>query len=319
VLTVRFPGSFAQNRDLFEDARAADTRLGDPLLHVAIVHKGLSALEHGDLEAHDRYLEDATRTVERVPEPYFRWTIGFCTSTRRLLSGDLAGAEHMATVALERGLASGQPEALRFYAAQLFEIRRAQGRLGEVLDVLEQTVEDNADFAPFRAGLAAALCDVDRVDDARQVIDVDVSDGFAQYPFDVSWTTSMLLLAEVVHSLSIREPAALLAELLEPWRGWVAYSTLTCHGSLARGLGLALATIDRRKDAVEAFEQALEMNRRLGAPILVARTELDLARTLADTDRSRARALTTSAADTAAELGLGTVARRSRELLAELS
>jgi hypothetical protein len=94
---------------------------------------------------------------------------------------------------------------------------------------------------------------------------------------------------------------------------------LTCHGSLARGLGLALATIDRRKDAVEAFEQALEMNRRLGAPILVARTELDLARTLADADRSRARALTTSAADTAAELGLGTVARRSRELLAELS
>jgi hypothetical protein len=76
--------------------------------------------------------------------------------------------------------------------------------------------------------------------------------------------------------------------------------------------------VDDRDSAIEAFEHALAVNGRLEAPILVARTELDLARTLRDADRTRARTLATSAGEAAAELGLGTVARRSRALLAEL-
>ncbi len=149
--------------------------------------------------------------------------------------------------------------------------------LAEVFDRLEPAVTNIPGIRAFQAGLAVAYRELDRVDDADRLLDVESADGFESYPFDYTWTTSMLYLAEVCAYLDRREPAEVLAEKIAPWRAQVAYSAATCGGSLARGLGLVLATSGRHDEAVDAFEQALRVNERLKAPIFVARTELDLA------------------------------------------
>jgi class 3 adenylate cyclase/tetratricopeptide (TPR) repeat protein len=318
VLSVRSPDTLGRRMQLVEEARAAAERTGDPVLRAAVATKRAASLEVADVLAHDRALDEATQLLVHVREPYLVWCVAYMTSVRRHLMGDLGGAESAAERALELGLATGQPEAFRFYAAQLFEVRRAQGRLGEIIDVLGRMVLENSDIAAFRAGMAAALCDLDRLDEVRQLLEDDFADGFARYPFDISWSSSMLYLSEACNQLGAREPASALAELIEPWRHQVAYTSITCGGSLARGLGLAHVTCGRHDEAVRAFRQALDVNRRLEAPILVATTELDLARVLRQTDPVAARELATAAATTAARLELGPIARRTRQLLDEL-
>ncbi len=73
----------------------------------------------------------------------------------------------------------------------------------------------------------------------------------------------------------------LVAELLAPWRDQFAFTGITCDGSVARPLGVALATAGRFDEADEAFVQAVAIHERIDAPIELARTQVNWARMLA--------------------------------------
>jgi tetratricopeptide (TPR) repeat protein len=317
---LREPATLDRRRRLLEEAEAAALNTRDAALRaqIAVGSQG-AALESADVDEHDRHLTIVTTYAEQSPEPYPRWSAMWLRSLRLLLTGDTTGAEAASNDALQVGSASGQPDAFAFYAGQLYEIRRAQGRLAEILPTVERIVAENPGLHVYRAVLALALCDTQRLEDANAVARPDLADTFQSFPCDGLWGTSMLLWAEVCRHLNAVKPAQALVASLEPWRTHVATTGITCGGSLAYGLGLSLATAGDSEQAVEAFEQALDVNRRLGAPILVARTEADFAWALRDLDPNRTRALAQSAAATADRLGLGTIGKRANDVLDALA
>nr|GID90437.1 hypothetical protein Ade03nite_93610 [Actinoplanes derwentensis] len=87
-----------------------------------------------------------------------------------------------------------------------------------------------------------------------------------------------MLWAEVCHRLTFTEPAARMAPILHNWREQAA--------------GIALAA-----------------NRRLRAPLLVARTQLTYAELLATGEPERARALASEAGYTAEQAGFDAIGR----------
>jgi len=91
-----------------------------------------------------------------------------------------------------------------------------------------------------------------------------------------------------------------------------------CLGSAASFLGRLAATMGRSDLAAQHFERALQVNEELRAPGCLARTQVDYARAILSSggwgSDQRADELLAAAAKTAAELGLGAVARKVQAL-----
>jgi hypothetical protein len=113
--------------------------------------------------------------------------------------------------------------------------------------------------------------------------------------------------------------ASRLVELLYPWRDQVATTGAIVFGSLAHPLGLVLVTTGHLDEAEDAFALAAAVNKRIGAPILLAETQLDLARLLQrrdrEDDRARASELAHAAHAVAAKHGAHSIERGARALL----
>src|SRR3990170_3381062 len=133
---------------------------------------------------------------------------------------------------------------------------------------------------------------------------------FADVPRDGGWLTSMAYLSETCASLADGRRAAALYDLLIPYadRNVVQGAFSDYWGSSSRYLGLLAATMERWEDAARHFQDAIEMNARMGARPWLAHTQHDYAGMLlrrgAKGDRKKALALLTQALDTAQELGM---------------
>ena len=125
---------------------------------------------------------------------------------------------------------------------------------------------------------------------------------------------AMTLLSDVCADLGDGERAALLYAKLEPYAAInvVIGLAAVCLGSAESFLGKLAATMGDSVRAERHFERALVANALLGAPGCLARTQVDYARALGS--GRRAAELLAAATQTAAELGLGAVARKAAEL-----
>ncbi|WP_205809251.1 AAA family ATPase [Micromonospora sp. HNM0581] len=305
-----------RREQLLREGVAAADRAGDARLRgmLSMSHHEI-ALERGDRDTMDREKHIRNSFAERSPEPFVRWTNAQTLSIHFFLDGDLEAADAAAHDAFQVGVATGQPEAYFGYAGQLFQIRRAQDRLAEVAEALERLLAENPTLQVFRAALAYVWCELGREQDARTLTDSpDVSPGGAPQ----FWSTTLLLWAEVCHKLTLPTLAARLVPILDRWREQVASTGATTEGSIAYGLGLALAALDRTADAAAAYELALTVNRRLRAPLFVARTQLAYAELLADSDPDQARAHATDAKATTERFGFALINRRTAHLLEHL-
>src|SRR5581483_9904790 len=91
--------------------------------------KILSLLELGDLSAVDREIDAYERASASVRLPHNVWYLALVRSARAFLVGDFATGERLATeAAAVRGEHGQHDNALMFYGAQLFTLRREQGR-----------------------------------------------------------------------------------------------------------------------------------------------------------------------------------------------
>jgi class 3 adenylate cyclase/tetratricopeptide (TPR) repeat protein len=311
-----------RSANAYEQWQAAE-RLGSPYhAEGASGRMLMAAAERGDLVEVDEYLDRAARFTAETDLPWSRFATALYSAWRRLLAGRIDESEEAAAEALQVAT-DWDPNAFTFYAAQIYDIRRAQGRLGEIIQLLEQAVAANPRLPSFRVMLAAALCEIDRAHDAREVFEPLVEHGFEQLAFDVTWLTAMMHCAEVAAHLDHRRAAEMLNELLAPWRDRFVSTGITCAGSVARPLGLVLGAAGRLDEADEALAEAAAVHERIDAPIELARTRVDWARVLVirnrPSDRGRARELLGLALSTAETLGLTTIKRRARSLLGELT
>ncbi|MEU4245459.1 AAA family ATPase [Actinoplanes sp. NPDC026619] len=314
---LRTLDALERREQLLDEGIAAAERTGDARLRglLSMSHHEI-ALERGDRDVMDRERNIRDSFARRSPEPYVRWTNAQTQSIHHFLDGNLDGAEAAAQAAFEGGVATGQPDAFFGYAGQLFQIRRAQDRLAEVAGALEQVLDQNPALQVFRAGLAYVWCELGREPDARALADtLDVSAGGAPQ----FWSTTLMLWAEVCHTLALPVPASQLVPILDGWRDQVASTGATTEGSIAYGLGRALATLGRVDEAAAAYDLALTVNRRLRAPLFVTRTQLACAELFAGAEPDRARALATDARATADQFGFARVKRHIEQLLERLA
>jgi len=273
-------------------------------------------LESGNRDAVDAQIEAFTAGAEQLRQPLYLWQAAVWRAMRALLEGSLDQAEELAAEALAAGGPAEGVTAAQYYGIQLLAIRREQGRMGEVEQAARQMVASNPIRPAWRAALATVLWESDQPAEARAELEQLAGEDFRDIPHDGDWLTTMSVLCDLCAALEDPARAALLYEALLPYErvNVVAGIAVVCFGSAARYLGKLAVTIGRERDAGDHFELALEQNASLGAPVLLAHTQLDYASSLGH--GVRARRMIDEAARTAAELGLAALAQRAEGLAA---
>jgi tetratricopeptide (TPR) repeat protein len=272
-------------------------------------HSFWAAWELGDPHRRAVELASMARVAEELRQPAQLWMLAVAEATLALSQGRFGEAAELIERAAEIGesvLAWGAGAARKM---QLFLLHREQGRLDEfVVDV-----RDHADEFPsplvHQAVLAHVYARLERTDEAEALLHELTSRDLSDWHVDEEWLLSTCLLAETCAILGDTERVSPLYELLLPYGSLnaVAVPELAL-GSTSQPLGLLATLLDRFEDAARHFEEALQMNERMGARPWLARTQEDYARMLlrrlGKGDRERAEELLSPAQATYEELGM---------------
>jgi hypothetical protein len=181
-------------------------------------------------------------------------------------------APRLARRAAELGRA--QPDASAFLADQLAAIRWDQGRLPELVPMLEEVVSAHPGLRLFGAWLSLGEADGGRPDAARALIEPSFAAGFADVRRDVVWLSTLSLYAETCARIGMLDAAAELYAQISPYADQVVFNASIVLGSahwfLAR-LSYALGEDARAGRHLAAAERT---HRRLDAPVMLARAEV---------------------------------------------
>ncbi|MGD0638944.1 MAG: AAA family ATPase, partial [Nitrososphaerales archaeon] len=205
--------TLADNLEALEVAE----RLGDPVrLCLAAANAFIDATRATRFDLLDRCLSIMEEQAQRVRQPGLRRTSRINHAVKAMLEGNTTQAEELATSVLELGAASGEPDAFGFYGAQLASIRYQQGRMGELVSVVNDLVEQNPGLPAFRSALATASLQAGDEDAARALLEEDIVAGFSVHE-DTAWLTTILSYSRVPIELNMAEQAERLLKLLVPF------------------------------------------------------------------------------------------------------
>jgi DNA-binding SARP family transcriptional activator len=275
--------------------------------------------ERGDRRAADAELGVVTKLAEALRQPaQLQMTLG----TRAIFSlaeGRLEAAEAL----IEESVTLGERtwvSSLLNARMELWMLRRHQGRLAEIREPIERSLEEFPERAPFcRCVLAHLNAELGETDQARRLFDDLAANRFAGVPQTSDRLVNLGLLADVASVLNDVDRAAVLYELLLPAAACNAVDVPEIFtGSVARNLGVLAALMGNWDDAESHFEAGLEMNERFGAPPWHARTQVDFSRMLLarieSGDRERSLDMLRAARGTFQRLGMESWAVYSAEL-----
>jgi len=277
-------------------------------------------LELGDLAGVGREIRACERTAEKLRTPYARWLRAALRAMRALLDGDLEAAERHIRETIHLGERVDSLEVVLELQTQLFCLRLEQGRAAEIEPAARAQIQRFPDAPAWRAALGRILVAAGRLNEARRELEQLAGARFADVPRDRGWLPTLALSAEVSFATGDAQAAEALEPLLAPYAqlSVVPGSGLLYYGSVSHHLGLAAATRSRWDAAIACFEAALEMERKAGAGIWVARTQAAYARALlsrqAPADSPRAAKLLTEAKMTARAQGFSDVSESLRDL-----
>jgi tetratricopeptide (TPR) repeat protein len=274
----------------------------------------IAMLEAGNLVEARRSHEAGARIADRLRQPAQLWDSAARRALLALYDGRLAEAESLTREAYAVGRSVQTVNAQLVLDLQLYAIRREQGRLPEVLDVVERAVDDYPGYPVWRYVLIDVLAELGRTTDARTELARAGVEGYPVY-LEMQWLFSMTLLGDVCCALEDADTAEVVYARLLPYARFNAVlPPELCFGSVSRALGNLAATADRRDDAVRHLEDALAMNAAGGSGTWLAHTQHDLARTLLERDgggdRARADDLLAAAKASAEAMGLRALAAR---------
>jgi tetratricopeptide (TPR) repeat protein len=243
----------------------------------------LTALvELGDVETAHADLATMHRVARELRQPSQAWLVTVYDALLALLAGRLDDAARLIDAARDLGEGPQSWNAAVTYRLQIYVLRREQGRLAEIEDLVRASVADYPTYRIWPCVLAHVLCETGGEDEARAALGALAGDRFASLPFDEEWLVSIGLLADVASAVGEDGHAAALYELLLPYADRVAISYPEIStGAVARSLGLLAGSIGRRDDARRHFAAAVALHRRIGARTWLARTERDAAGLLA--------------------------------------
>jgi DNA-binding CsgD family transcriptional regulator len=260
-------------------------RLGQQVGHLQfrVVAQGSqcwSLLERGDVAAAwqaDALNEELVRGHGRVISE-----LGLANrrATRLYLAGELAAAEGatetLRTIAETMAWATGL-DPIHYHALHLPMIRFLQGRIGEVVPLIEDAVNAHPAIATYQAVLALAYARTGNLAGARDILGRITDDRVAGLPRNFLWYTGMVALADVADLTGQLATAAVLEQELSPYSGRLAAHTTGVSQPVDIALAqLALARRDNnRADALA--DNAAKASRHSSTPIFLARALLQQA------------------------------------------
>jgi class 3 adenylate cyclase len=304
-----------------EMLRLAD-EVGDRGIALEAHHFRLfNLLTLGDIEGVDADIEAYARLAEDLRQPLYLWMTMLFRAMRALLDGRFEEGERLAQQALAIGQRAQGQTAVTWFGTQTNVLRMEQGRVRELEAGTRSLVEQYPGAPIIRCALAFIYSEMGREAEARAEFERLAANDFADLPQDYAdWLPSISLLGYVCAFLDDGRRAATLYDLLLPYAGQnvVVGPAISCLGSASLSLGQLAATMERWEEAARHFEDALEMNARMGARPRVARTQHDYAHMLLARDepgdRQKALELLAQALDTAQELGMKALVERALAL-----
>ncbi len=318
---IAAPDTLAQRRLLLGELFDLTQRLNDPRLsHFAAAWRFGTGLESGDRPQIESSLLTLRALAASMPQLTTSWGVLVDEATWSLVQGDIEASEQLAIQAATAGAAAGEPDAAMAFGVQLFTLRYFQARFGELVDQVMQSASEEEGLPAYRAGVALALIENGREAQARELA---LTEDLQSIPLDQAWSTAMIVWAMVCSRLAIVDRAGELYELLAPFSDQLAATPPSVYGLIAWALGILAAALERYEQAEEHFAAAAEIEQRLGAPLLLARTRASWAGALIargrPEDRDRAQHMLDQAEDTAERLGAGGITREVADCRAALS
>jgi tetratricopeptide (TPR) repeat protein len=264
--------------------------------------------DHGRVAA----LADEHRALaDELKQPSQQWYSAVMRAAWALLRGEFSEGEQLVEEALGLGRRAQTWDADFAYRIAMFVLRREQGRLEEIAELIRLSLDEHPGYRSFRALVPLLEWELGREDEARRAFGELAAADFAKLPRDGEWLFSLSVLAEAAARLEDGDRAAILYQLLHPYAQLNASTSgAVAVGSVARYLAILATTTSRWDDAARHFEDALELNARMGARPWLAHTQRDYARMLiarnAPGDREKAQLLLSQALKTYEELGMQT-------------
>lgn len=199
--------------------------------------------------------------------------VGFVVSALEVMLSIRAGrfdhAESLAAVCRQRGAQAGDPDAEAWYIGQLVAIRWYQGRLPELLPMLDELVSSSdlstVDNSPYAALAVAAAQAGDRLRAAGALATLRGRD-LADLPRSSSWLVTMNGIVEAAHLLQDTNTSARAYELLLPFAHLPMILSLgvASFGSVQHALGVACLSTGDLDRAVAHLRAAVQANLALG-------------------------------------------------------
>jgi hypothetical protein len=279
------PGEVALRRELaaelirvsFRTDRRSDRLMG-------LLWQTVDAYAAGDLHAGRRLGELRDELAEREHA-----ATGFVVSAIDVMlairAGRLDEAESLAGICAASGAAAGDIDAEWWPGAQLVTVRWYQGRLPELLPMLQDQVHSTAlsavDNSTMVALAVAAAQHGDRPTAASGLAALRNRD-LARLPRGSSWLVTMNGIAETAYLLGDAQAAREAYDLLRPYAGlpMVGGLGVTCFGSTQQALGIAALTTRQLDQAVEHLTVAVQLNLALAHWPALALSRQRLARAL---------------------------------------
>jgi class 3 adenylate cyclase/tetratricopeptide (TPR) repeat protein len=311
---------------LQEEAEAVARELGNPAaLAEALHYRAFNAAMRGDRALFEQMFDESTRLYDSLRRPYYDWVTRLQAIARAEHHGELALAERIIDESAEVGRRANISEGniLTSLGGSLYQVRRAQGRLDEMVDLLAALVESTPDIPLIRLILAGAYIETDRLDEARPHYMWLAGDECANVPHDIEYPVTLCGLGRLAYDM--RPPAPVVEymyERLAPFAGTFNWSGQLVTDPNDFGLGMMAATLGRFDTADEHFAPAVALCERAGARANLARCRFAWARTFAERgETAKAREHAEIAVALGEELGMdGTfgIVPRGRALLEAL-
>jgi len=268
--------------------------------HVALV-------ELGDARASDAALAEAHATARL---PLSRWAVAQWIAARALLAGRLDDAESEALRTAELGREAGFPPIYvqTRFSSLIWCVRLVQGRLAE----LDQLFRAGVETLPVRAAwtfVSEAQLAWETGDEvaAQAALEQAFAHSLLEQPSGAAWASTLQWAADLCAGLDDRKRAAPLYEVLAPH----AEAMTVTAGPVDHALGRLARTLGHRDEAERRLRHAAALCEQMDARAYLALVHHDLGELLMPSDEGRR--LTEQAYTAAVDLGMRSLARRSRD------
>jgi class 3 adenylate cyclase len=216
-LPLQHPSVLAERMTDSMEALALADVLGDPdLLYWAAFNGRVNGIQAGDFQLGARCLDIMRTVTDRLRQPTLKWATTVMEVGEAMTVGDLERADELATTALQVGIDGGQPDAFAIYGGQLSLLRRHQGRLAELVPLIEQVAAENPGVRTFEPILAITYLEAGDDAKARELLDAAAAEDFTSLPLDFIWLVGTVAYARVAFVLGALSPVQKLFDLLSP-------------------------------------------------------------------------------------------------------